>query len=777
MTLLRMGWGWMFILLAFCCTYYSTSIERFRRRARDDIRLQLTKTRLDDEAESADWMNNFLNRFWLIYEPVLCLSIQNSVAQILSTSTPAFLDSITLPSFSLGTKAPHIDHVRTYPNTEDDVVMMEWGISFTPNDVSDLTQRQIHNKTNPRILLEIRIGKGLTAPMPILLEDITFKGIMKIRLKLMQNFPHVQIVDLCFTEKPWFDYVLKPIGGDTLGFDVASIPGLSPFIRDTVHAVLGPMMYEPNVFTLNLEQLMSGIPIDTAVGVLQITVISASGLKANKLGGGSPDPYVSISINNTMSLERTSPRMSTRNPVWNETKFVLVSSLADKLVLTVWDFNEHRKDTELGMASWELNKLVEDANQEGIVSTIQIDEKERGTLKYDVAFFPVIKPVIVDGKPEPIPETSVGVARIVLHQAKELDPSKNAISKDLDPFIKLFANGEFIHSTPVSKHTLTPVWESAKEFLCADKANCTIGIKVIDNRDFLKDPVIGFVNIKLDDLLEAKGAGKDWLPLSGCISGRIRVTAEWKPLDMAGSLHGAAKYVPPIGVVRMLMKKAVDVKNVEGGLGGKSDPYVRVLINNTIMARTEVINNNLSPVWDQYMYIPVHSLRETLYLECMDYQHLTRDRTLGYVELDVSKLAAMSSTGDKEYPFESLGVQEMVERIKVDDIHKGELYFTAEFVPAFHLAGVSFSGPGNPLEHIFEEDRPEDKDTDQEVPTDLTYESAHPKTGNGTAAPASQNGDAKKEGEEETKTVESTEKEEEGFKMTKEQLLASRTSS
>lgn len=83
------------------------------------------------------------------------------------------------------------------------------------------------------------------------------------------------------------------------------------------------MMYDPNgklghmlgverpfsqvilVFTLNLEQLLSGAPIDTAVGVLQITIHGARGLKGSKIGGGSPDPYVSLSINNRAEMAKT----------------------------------------------------------------------------------------------------------------------------------------------------------------------------------------------------------------------------------------------------------------------------------------------------------------------------------------------------------------------------------------------------------------------------------------------------------------------------------------
>jgi Ca2+-dependent lipid-binding protein len=71
------------------------------------------------------------------------------------------------------------------------------------------------------------------------------------------------------------------------------------------------MMYDPNVFTLNLEQLLSGATLDAAIGVLQITVHSARGIKGTKIGGGTPDPYVSFSINQRAELDRTHYKKST----------------------------------------------------------------------------------------------------------------------------------------------------------------------------------------------------------------------------------------------------------------------------------------------------------------------------------------------------------------------------------------------------------------------------------------------------------------------------------
>lgn len=45
-TLLRLGWGMLIILMAVTATYYDLSITRVRRASRDDIQRELVKTRV-----------------------------------------------------------------------------------------------------------------------------------------------------------------------------------------------------------------------------------------------------------------------------------------------------------------------------------------------------------------------------------------------------------------------------------------------------------------------------------------------------------------------------------------------------------------------------------------------------------------------------------------------------------------------------------------------------------------------------------------------------------
>jgi len=111
---------------------------------------------------------------------------------------------------------------------------------------------------------------------------------------------------------------------------------------------------------------------------------------------------------------------------------------------------------------------------------------------------------------------------------------------------------------------------------------------------------------------------------------------------------------------------------------------------------------DLNPVWDQIIYTPVHSLKETLLLEVMDYQNLTKDRSLGTVELKVSELARemMTGAGDSRFAFESTGKMDKSESIRLDrgNQYKGQLHYLAEFLPAFALEGLKFETGSNELQ-------------------------------------------------------------------------------
>ena len=108
---------------------------------------------------------------------------------------------------------------------------------------------------------------------------------------------------------------------------------------------------------------------------------------------------------------------------------------------------------------------------------------------------------------------------------------------------------------------------------------------------------------------------------------------------------------------------------------------------------------DLNPVWDEILYVPVHSLRESLMLEVMDYENVGKDRSLGSTELLVSELARPKD--DLRYPFESTGKKVAEETLRLDknrtSISKGVLHYTAEFIPCTNLKDVHFELHADPL--------------------------------------------------------------------------------
>jgi Ca2+-dependent lipid-binding protein len=71
------------------------------------------------------------------------------------------------------------------------------------------------------------------------------------------------------------------------------------------------------------------------------------------------------------------------------------------------DYNDHRKDTTLGQASFDLSKLIEDAEHENVEQPILHDGKDRGMLRYHVSFYPVLKPqALIEGGEAELPDTS-----------------------------------------------------------------------------------------------------------------------------------------------------------------------------------------------------------------------------------------------------------------------------------------------------------------------------------------------------------------------------------
>lgn len=679
----RLGGGlpWLVIVLLFTGTFYRTSIRRLRQRYRDDITRELGLKKLETDTETLEWLNSFLVKFWLIYEPVLSETVITIGNQTLKDACPGFIESLSLDTFTLGTKPPRVDHVRTFPKTDEDVAVMDWKFSFTPNDTEDMTARQLKSKVNPKIALGVRVGKGVVSKsLPILVEDMTFSGLMRVRIKMMSTFPHIQTVDVSFLEPPVIDYVLKPVGGDKLGFDINIIPGLSKFIREMIDANAGPMIYAPNAFQLNIEQMLAGAGVDSSIGVLTVRVKNGQELKGSDRLGNTVDPYIKMHIGeNTPDLARTSTKSNTRDPVWNETKHLLIKNLNDVLKLEVIDFNDVRKDKLIGIVNFNLETLGTDPDQEGIKGAVSMGGKAKGRVNYDLSFSKILEGrTLDDGTVLPPPECNTGILRITVSSARDLDAKKSLVGQ-LSTYADVSLNGKSIGQTKTVKKNNSPIWGFSTETLIADKNHSRIAFNVKDARGVSSDPMIGSLNVPLNSIIAGSEKGKEWFDLSP--TGQIKLHAVWKPVPIQ-DLDSNGGYVEPIGMARIGIKRARDLRNLEKI--GTIDPYIRVFLGGMMKGRTKAADSTVDPEFDEIVYCPIDSPNQEILIEAMDVEKLGKDRTVGSYNLDPSKFIQTDSSGEfSEYRCNG---KEMEGSLSMEGrAPKGKVYFTFDFYPSVNV--------------------------------------------------------------------------------------------
>ncbi|KAI8064721.1 C2 domain-containing protein [Gongronella butleri] len=690
------------LVACFClATYYQTSMRRFRTNARDEIQRELAKIRLESDEEPVEWINSFLQKFWLIFEPVLSALVVENLDTVINAYLPSYVDSVKLTTFTLGTKPFRVESVKTYQNTDPDTVCMDWKVSFTPSDLTDVTVQESQLKVNPRITILVRFGKGsIGTGVPCLVEDMQFQGHMRVKIKFIARFPFAKLVDVCFLEKPNFDYILKPLGSDNFGFDVNYIPGLYSFIREQVHAILGPMLYSPNTFTLDLEKLMAGeLDMTQANGVLAVTIYNCSSIRnMDQLFQTSPNPYVRFYLDHGQELGRTSIKEQTKQPSWNETRFLLLNNLSAQLCMELRTHNPGGKDRRLGTAQFDLRHLDDENHreEEGLDLMLLRNGKVISDLRLDIRYLPVSKPIKrLDGTTEPAIESNSGILRVSVLACRDLKlPGRPSTH------VRVIVNGSEKFKTAVVKRSLSPSFAHTDELVILDKTDVFMRIELWHNDKELR--LTGSCTAPLTEMMRLQEAQAGWWPLATTGSnnnsngdvGSIHLHFEWKPVLMAGLADRVGRHgfnEPPIGAIRFTFWQAKDLRNVEAVTNGKSDPYVRVLSGHQVRGRTTVIDNDLNPEWGETLYIPVHSTKENLVLEVMDWNARSPDKSLGITTVTMADLVRQrvgdqSVDPDRWYEAAHGPVNKWAQLRSMDRrVAKGELFFRMEFLPVVAL--------------------------------------------------------------------------------------------
>ena len=490
---------------------------------------------------------------------------------------------------------------------------------------------------------------------------------MRVEIKFMTSFPHIQLINLAFLEMPFIDFQLRPLGGG----DLNSIGSLNSFIQNILDSSLKSFLVLPNCMPLNIEEMMNGggSPLETPIGILRVIVCEAKGLRNADIGSLS-DPVACIKLGGVV-VAKTRVIDNELNPKWNQSFNIViyrstlehVANNSDQLVIEIQHENKlqsillgrtealklHRwikllhhssleSDESAPLSAEERESLLKQWGSplydvtETWLPLLENDKPSKASVKIDLAFFP-LDTLYID-EPRKI-RSHAGILQVSISQAKDL-------KKLAHPLCAVDMAGLPICKTHIRKKTNNPVWDFKHVYYCHNVDEAKLRFQVIDDMKAIPGIRIPGEEIKslgqcVINVRDAIKKGDEWYQLfSG--QGKIKVAFKFTPIDLSQSLidKSLIRRREPVGVIRVHIIEAKGLANVE--LLGKSDPYTKVSIGHKLIGITQAIENTLDPEWrETFMGIP-YDWDDTLSLELFDYNELQKDKWLGKFSLHLGFL-------------------------------------------------------------------------------------------------------------------------------------------
>ncbi|KAI9141040.1 C2 domain-containing protein [Paraphysoderma sedebokerense] len=473
-----------------------------------------------------------IQKLWVLMNPLLFQTIFDTLEDSLQASMPALLHSVNVEDFELGTNSPTITDIQTHPTTERDGILLTFKFILHPSYIggNSLSHK---TKSNPYIVLNCRFGrKGIPAlRVPVFVGDFGIVGKMKIFVKMMSSPPFLKTAKISFPSLPQIDFALKILRLSP----TADLPWLSEFVLQSVEDSVNSMVVEPNVYELDLENLLLGddaLHEPKAFAVVMIHVQEVIHYTETTNPGDFTDPYLTLSLlPSGKLLHRTRAFKTTCHPIFDEYMFVLLSKddLRNAMKLELWDFDQFTADDEVGSLIVPFEDMDDRKGRvfEGWKELWSRNSSEKGRVNLSLSVYPKSQNSHY--------EHSSGILIVQLYQANDLDmhPDDMAYGRDqLNPYAEIFINDVKVYKSRVKLYNRNPYWNVAIERFVKDWRNTRLKFVVFDERDFEYNAVLGTVELDLCSIND-KGELSGWFELGkGCGSGKIRVHLKFKPVEM-----------------------------------------------------------------------------------------------------------------------------------------------------------------------------------------------------------------------------------------------------
>ncbi|XP_031379209.1 synaptotagmin-3-like isoform X2 [Punica granatum] len=477
------------------------------------------------DCDRTDWLNKFLSDMWPYLDKAICNMIRSTAEPMFAEYIGKYqIKSVYFDSLTLGTLPPTFHGIKVHESNENELVL----------------EPAVRWAGNPNITLVLKV---LSLQIKLQLVDVQVFAAPRIVFKpLVPTFPCFSSIAVSLLEKPQIDF-----GLNLMKADVMAIPGLYHYVQETIRKQVAGFYLWPQ--TLEIPILDSSVgATKKPVGILHVKVVRAIELLKMDFLGAS-DPYVKLSLSGErIPAKRTSVKMRTLNPVWNENFKLTVKDLQSQVLeLRVYDWEKIGPHDKLGMQVVPLRLLSPHEAKEFTLDLFKNqnpndphNKRRRGKVVVELRFDPFKEdherfsgPLEVHvSNQSRVPSISEdehfaasGLLLITVIGAQDVEGKRHN-----NPCAVALFGGERKRTKTVKK-TQDPCWNEEFQFVL-DEASLkeVIRIEVISKRrkfGFQSKESLGYVDIQLFDVVHNEHIN-DKFHLINSRNGIVHVDMRWR---------------------------------------------------------------------------------------------------------------------------------------------------------------------------------------------------------------------------------------------------------
>ncbi|EGG02680.1 uncharacterized protein MELLADRAFT_49768 [Melampsora larici-populina 98AG31] len=499
---------------------------------------------------------------------------------------------------------PKSNDLEAHKQEEQSGDYINYEVSFAyqakPGKSDKLRSHNIH------LMIEFFIGlyDWLHIPIPVWIQVDGLAGTARLRLQMIPDTPYIRNLTFTMMGVPKIEVSAKPMVRAIP--NILDLPIISGFVQSSIAAACAEYV-APKSMTINVQEMLSGSGVKEVthnLGVIVITIHHASDLSAQDSNGLS-DPYIVLAYAK-FGKPLYSTRIITEelNPVFEETAFLLVSEdelrANEDVSVMLWDSDERSADDLVGRVQLPVAEIMKNPNKSerrtDKLRGFQDADGMPGSLTWSVGYYSkatleagLQKNVISDSAHDPVPRGEPagpktpakhmhvsttntpppqrwksGILSIIIHHINNLERAnlKGASGSDREGnagqdtadasehddnlpsgYCEIIVNDLMIYKTRVKQYTTMPFFEAGTEYFIRDWTETVVRIAVRDSRLREKDPLLGVINIDLEDLFDKSGSSQVSQLFSlqeGVGFGRAQISVLFQPvqLDLPKNLRG-----------------------------------------------------------------------------------------------------------------------------------------------------------------------------------------------------------------------------------------------